>query len=658
MVQSTINETENKNSQHYGCDNHEDTTSLSRSDSSDDESPGLDVFSDEEELQEQEKKVNENDRGFLEKDCGSMTVRALVGLGIAGLGGSLIGDVYGMFYVDCFLRAYKLPMRVFGIGSAIFAVIHTANDVAGAYFLDSYCSGSKQKKKREDLVGLSGCLFALSLLGPFFRWGPRAKNENSGTGSFWDGLHFVGTLSIYDTMFSFNCILQGSIVSDNHSMTENQRIAYFALRDMVGILAPLVVTKIGLSLFDISNLRNFRVYVVALVLVSSLLCVWAQSLIHKTNDNKSTPIPGIANKLLPTFLRNMNSSSGYAKVNRDASQKSNGSSNSEVESANAINEPGLEIVESSSNNGKLNFWKALKDFAAHPNFRYWIGMEMLMEGQNTFMGNFQKTFVDQLLRNENGASSDGGWSDAACDWMLALVDPCTQIVGLLLFIPIKRYGYASLYKVVFVTNVIMASALLLSNGLNNGSGDDNNSILPIAAFLFFSNVLSNAMAGAGFGLAMCDMVLEMKHSHSVVQQRKNPPSLAGLFMGVNALFCKPAESILPIIAASFLGDGYNNDEDSDFDNESSGIASAESKLVLYRLLVLPPLVCSVLQLAVWSRYSLYPKKAEQLRTELKEYEYKKRRQRQAVREDSLNGSDRSYTDANDDNDIIEMNKLG
>ena len=563
-----------------------------------------------------------------------------------------------MFYVDCFLRAYKLPMRVFGIGSAIFAVIHTANDVAGAYFLDSYCSGSEDKKKRDNLVGLSGCLFALSLLGPFFRWGPRSKNTNSNMSTFWDGLHFVGSLSIYDTMFSFNCILQGSIVSDNHSMTENQRIAYFALRDMVGILAPLVVTKIGLSLFDVSNLKNFRIYVVVLVLVSSTLCVWAQSLIHQKNDSESMRSPSITKKLFPAFIRNRNPSSGYSKVNHEAIQKNSSPSNSKVETADGIDEPTLDAIESSNNIGKLSFWKALSDFAAHPNFRYWIGMEMLMEGQNTFMGNFQKTFVDQLLRNESGGSPDSGWSDAAFDWMLALIDPCTQIVGLLLFVPIKRYGYASLYKVVFVANIIMASALLLSNGLDNGNSEGKNSILPIASFLFLSNILSNAMAGAGFGLAMCDMVLEMKHSHSVVQQRKNPPSLAGLFMGVNALFCKPAESVLPIIAASFLGDDYNNDENSGFDNESNGSGSIEAKVVLYRLLVLPPLVCSVLQLAVWSRYSLFPEKTEQLRTELKEYEEKQIQERHGFREGHVGVSDGSYTDAEDENDIIEMNQLG
>jgi hypothetical protein len=81
------------------------------------------------------------------------------------------------------------------------------------------------------------------------------------------------------------------------------------------------------------------------------------------------------------------------------------------------------------------------------------------------IGNFQKTFVDQLLRSRNSTGKNfkgggGGWSDQACDWMLALLDPATRIVVLLHFLPIRRYGYAVLYKVVFCSNILMATGLL------------------------------------------------------------------------------------------------------------------------------------------------------------------------------------------------------
>ncbi|VEU34018.1 unnamed protein product [Pseudo-nitzschia multistriata] len=576
--------------------------------------------------------------------CGSTTLSSLIGLVVAGLAGTLVADAFGMFYVDCFLRAYKLPLRVFGIGSAIFAVINTANDVAGAYFVDWYAS--KTDKSRDSLVGLSGCLFALSVLLPFFRW---EGGGNRRGGNFWDGLHFVGSLSVYDTMFSFNCILQGSIVSDNHSMTQGQRIAFFVCRDLVGILAPLVVTKIGLSLFDVANLRPFRIYLVVLVLASSVLSVVGQGLINQhPKDRPSTAKQrgGTSAKRKGAYRRVDTDGEGGAAVSKDTrvaerGEDDHGSSSSDVDD--------------DGDEGTLRFWQVVRDFASHPNFRYWIAMEMLMEMQNTFVGNFQKTFVDRLLY----AGGGGQWSRESCDWMLALLDPSTQVVGLLLFLPVQRYGYARMYSVVFFTNAVLASSLLLWNGASYGDGNaegegerTTQALWPVAAYLAASSVLSNAMARTGFGLAMCDMVLEAKHSHVVLQGRTRAPSLAGLFMGVNALFCKPAESVLPILASAFLGDGYN---------QGTGGDAAHANTVLYRLMVVPPLVCSSLQLLVWSRYSLVPERTERLRKELEECERRRPKQDGAGPtggEGSFPGFYRDGTDADEAGQRqIEMNAL-
>ena len=180
----------------------------------------------------------------------------------------------------------------------------------------------------------------------------------------------------------------------------------------------------------------------------------------------------------------------------------------------------------------------------------------------------------------------------------------TQLMGFALYIPIQRFGYARLYKFVFASNFLASCTLLLLNGLSNEKDGETHNTIIIAGFLALCSVLSNAMAGAGFGLAMSDMVLEMKYSQAL-QGRVDAASLAGMFMGVNALFCKPAESILPILTASLLsGTDYENNN------------SAATRLVLYRLLVLPYMICSFLQFLVWSRYSLVPERTQQMRVEL------------------------------------------
>ena len=104
---------------------------------------------------------------------------------------------------------------------------------------------------------------------------------------------------------------------------------------------------------------------------------------------------------------------------------------------------------------------------------------------------------------------------------------------------------------------------------------------------------------------MSDMVLEMKRKHAL-DGRFDEPSLAGLFMGANALLCKPMESVLPIVAAFFL-------EETDFSNNEQ---SEDARMVLFYLLVVPPLVFSWLQLLSWRKYNLFPERTDRMREEL------------------------------------------
>jgi len=120
-------------------------------------------------------------------------------------------------------------------------------------------------------------------------------------------------------------------------------------------------------------------------------------------------------------------------------------------------------------------------------------------------------------------------------------------------------------------------------------------------------------ASAGFHLVMSDMVLEMKKMHAV-EGRIYEASVAGLFMGVNALFCKPAESILPVVAANML-------DTPDFPSEGNEAVQR----VLFKLLVVPPLVFSFLEWISWSRYTLTPAATNQMREDLRKLEQKKYR---------------------------------
>lgn len=83
-----------------------------------------------------------------------------VAISIAGMAASLLVTTFGLFHVDLFLRVYRLPVHAYSIGNLVFTVVNTTNNLLGAWFLDAAAS----KIDRSDLIGLSGCIFALCFL--------------------------------------------------------------------------------------------------------------------------------------------------------------------------------------------------------------------------------------------------------------------------------------------------------------------------------------------------------------------------------------------------------------------------------------------------------------------------------------------------------------
>lgn len=484
------------------------------------------------------------------------TLRFYSGLILAGTASACLTTLFGLLHLQVFLKAYHLPLAVYSVGSSIFAAINTANDVAGAWLVDSltYYTG----KQRHELVGYSGCVFALAFLTPFFRNASIAD---------WQGFHFVSSLSLYDTMWSFHCILLASIITDNSSMSDRDRVRFLAAGKIVNMLIPMAVARLALAVFDVDNLQPLRRYLLIIAGLVSGLSLMAQKLLT----------PGAS--LLHVCKRQK------TKVDQEDDTTD-------------------DKHESKIPPKTLQFRQVVRDFCQHRSFRYWICMEMLQEGQTTFLNSFLKTFVDELLfDNANGISR------ATCDWFLSSQHTLIGITQLLLYIPIRRYGYAKLYSAVFLINIILSLSLIfVVGGLTLDEHSDLNHKTPIFLFLAVYPILTSAMGSAGFGLAMADMVLELKLDKAQ-QGRWDEPSLAGLFMGVNALFCKPVESVLPIVTATLLG-STNFHADSQQQQDTTSVAT-----VLLRLLVLPPLVCSIFQLWAWSHYNLHPTKTKGMRQE-------------------------------------------
>ncbi|KAG7374816.1 hypothetical protein IV203_013911 [Nitzschia inconspicua] len=459
-------------------------------------------------------------------------------LTLAGMCTSLLSTVFGLFHVDVFLRVYQLPWHSYSMGTMIFAAINTANDVLGAWLLDKAAT----KRSRSDLIGISGVIFSLFFLAPFFRWKDPSPN------GYYDEAHFVISICMYDTMYSFTTILLGSLVTDNHTLTDKERVSVLASGKVLSLVTTFAVSKIGLVIFDQDDMKKFRLFLVCLSAIVTVIFLLAQTMAHYhifirwesmriiflDVKHEKPPIHKSSEKLIPR-----------------------------------------QVV--------LDFWK-------HDNFWAWIWMELLLEAQNSFYSAFLKTFVDQLLHDE-------GVSRETCDWLLSSSRPLGLILAILCYIPIRRIGYTKVYNILIAISFAMSLLMLMTS--------THQSTTFIAVFLVIYPATTAAVVSTGFHLVMSDMVLEMKRIHAM-EGRFDEPSLAALFIGVNALFCKPAESILPIVSAHML------------ENYSLATEDDENvQKVLFKLLVIPPLVFSIVEFLSWRRYTLTPSMTTQMRDNLR-----------------------------------------
>jgi Na+/melibiose symporter-like transporter len=248
---------------------------------------------------------------------------------------------------------------------------------------------------------------------------------------------------MYHTLYSFSAILLGSLVTDNHHLTDKERVNFMASGKILNLVSAFVVAKIGLNVFDQDDMQQFRVFLVSLAAVVTILFLVAQAMTHYNIliRWKSTRV---------LFLE--------MKHEKPATHKSS---------------------------EKLKPRQVFQDFWHHDNFWAWIWMELSLEAQSSFYGAFLKTFVDQLLHDE-------GISRERCDWLLSVSRPLGLILAIFCYIPIRGMGYKKVYFTLFATNFAMSLFMMLTA--------THQSTASIAVFLVVYPAITSAVASSGFHL--------------------------------------------------------------------------------------------------------------------------------------------------------------
>lgn len=434
----------------------------------------------------------------------------LMGLTVAGVAQALLTTIFRLFHVDVFLEAYQLPLESYSNGSLAVSIITTISSVVGAWMVDKTAT----RKNRTTSVGQTGIYFVACFLTPFFAHHAR-----------WGTWHFIITVSLYQTLYSYTTILLGSIVTDSHTMTQATRVKFMASGKAWNLVASFVVGRIALSTFREDNLHAFRVFLGGVAAVTLFLFVLADSMIQGTwlwHTIQSCCVRYVF-RPLPWLLswRKQGCSLGTMEGNHNGNGfdgHNSSSTNLDLSVNSALSSHSQQQQQQQPK--KLHWRRIVRDFRRHHNFRVWVVMEMLLHMQINFNANFLKTFVDSLLVQDFGRDT--------CDWLLSLVGPVSQFVTIVAYIPIQKWGYPKVYLILFVSNFLLSNILFWWVGDTSSYG--------IMIFLMVYCVSTRAVQSAGFHLAMADMVLEMKRKHAN-DGRYDEPSVAGLFMGANALLC-------------------------------------------------------------------------------------------------------------------------
>jgi hypothetical protein len=358
--------------------------------------------------------------------------------------------------------------------------------------------------------------------------------------------HFIISVSSYDTLLTFLSMLIGSYFTDNaHTLSESTRINFTASGKICNLIGSFIVGRVGLELYDTDDMTSFRVHVLILSGVACALFVLAQRLMYRATDKDHE------------------------------SEKGGGRSN-------------------------LNLRRLVADLCRSENFLSFVAMEALLEAENEFSAGFGKIFFDRLLVD---------LSEETADNILAAIAPVSQILSILLFMPIHKIGYRQIYSYLFQGKIFLSVIVL---GLFESS-----STTVLTMFLVVNQIATAAVQTSCFYLVMADLTMLLKYKQA--KQGHMDDSFAGLIFGMNAIFCKIALMPLSIVAAwSLARVGFSTGTHTRFFKiHKNNSDEVEVRQVLYHLLVIPPLLMSSVQLLIWRFYNFASSRAEEVRLELK-----------------------------------------
>ncbi|ETV93880.1 hypothetical protein, variant 1 [Aphanomyces invadans] len=301
----------------------------------------------------------------------------------------LLTATFNTFHVETFLTEYKLELSSYATGHAIYAAINTLNDIVGAAVLDSL----SLTKGRAWLLQCGGLLWSLCFLLPWYPW------------PSYPAVHFVFSLSCYDTMYSFCAIAGGSLLTEM-DITDSQRIHVLRVKSIFGMATTLLVTSLGQTLFP--HKSAFRFFCAGLTLVSGVCFAVFYYAIERASPRRS--LSRSAPSSIPTA------------------------------------------------GGAVPLKAVLGEFWHLSNFHAWLGMEMCLETQANFNRSYLRLFVTTFVPDP-----------AIAPLFVSILPVAKQFIKIAAFSALDRLGVYEVYKISFRVKLAAAFVMLVLGGSSGAS---------------------------------------------------------------------------------------------------------------------------------------------------------------------------------------------
>jgi Na+/melibiose symporter-like transporter len=544
---------------------------------------------------------------------------------------SAINNLFVTYYLEVFVYVVNISPAWFYAGQTIFMLWNAVNDPLFGWLSDtlgvlpSRDARVQHPQARRLLIiqygGLAWCMaFVLVWFAP-----------SSQASSWLKGIHFTMALCLYDGALSLVEVNHSALLADmTTSSTERARFnAYAGVFAAVGSLSSLV----GHALFHRSDLTAFRTFAFAVALVAFAAFTFTARTLstsslsddaaaveygddvghdnghhhHDIDANNNCEQHGVTRCPACTYTGPPVLASRTSIVRTTSAQIQSRAGSPSSSSTAPTPQPQHGTVKRASTKEGAKRPSALlvvRNLLSQRNFTVFMCVQFLQAFDCTFEKNHFSIFLVGL---SDGAISPA-WQSVIVSASFALPWVCT----VLLTPCVQRHGVAAVVRCVFLVRLVVCVA---SASFSNGEA------LFCSTFLLVNRVLSECVC------RLCPLLIsDLIDEDRFLRQREQ--SLSATVVGASTFFGKFAQSLAPMMGFTVLRHTFA-DQPSAGSISETGLAvpwmvsSSETgggdaylsgsnsrpdisdRSVLNALLLGVPMVCVVLQYALWTQFTLH-----------------------------------------------------